>query len=144
MRNIKLVYALRSAAKKLKSGAKYEWGHVGRCNCGHLVQELCGIDDGEIYRYFGQELDEWSEHAIDYCSITGKPVEKLYDDLLALGFSRRDIQHLENLSDKRVTRILSEEIPFLERNNREHVVRYMETLASLLEGELLEEEKLAA
>jgi len=54
-----------------------------------------------------------------------------------VGFSRRDVIHLENLSDKRVLQRLSNGSPrYLQRNNREHVTLYMRTMANLLEEAL--------
>ena len=36
----RLIDALRATARRLEDGARYEWGHMGRCNCGHLAQTL--------------------------------------------------------------------------------------------------------
>ena len=33
-----LIEALRKTAKKLEKGARYQWGHMGCCNCGNLAQ----------------------------------------------------------------------------------------------------------
>ena len=135
MLNKKLINALQIAIRQLKAGAPYEWGHVGRCNCGHLVQALVGISAGEIYRNFGQELDEWSEHSRDYCGVSGTPVEVLFDQLHAVGFSAEDIHHLEYLSDPKVLRALPGGFRHLRRNSRDDLTLYMETLVVLIAQE---------
>ena len=135
--NPKLITALRETAQRLSGGAKYEWGHMGRCNCGHLVQTITQKSDYEIVKTIDFQLDEWSEYANDYCPGTGQKVEDLFTALQNVGFSRRDVIHLENLSDKRVLRRLSNGSPrYLRRNNIEHVTLYMHTMANLLEEEL--------
>jgi hypothetical protein len=58
--------------------------------------------------------------------------------MLALGFTRTDLTHLERLSDARIRR----EIPFecrnaLRHNQRDDVVLYLRTWADLLERDLL-------
>jgi hypothetical protein len=135
MLNKKLINALQIAIRQLKAGAPYEWGHVGRCNCGHLVQALVGISAGEIYRNFGQELDEWSEHSRDYCGVSGKPVEELFEELRRVGFSAEDVHHLEYLSDPKVLRALPGGFRHLRRNNRDDLILYMETLVVLVAKE---------
>ena len=61
--NPHLIGALRTTAERLANGAKYEWGHMGRCNCGHLLQTITGLTDYEIVQSIDFQLDEWTEHA---------------------------------------------------------------------------------
>lgn len=133
-----LVDALRQSAFNLEQGARYEWGHVGRCNCGHLVQSVTRKSDTEIFRSFEGQLDEWTEHAKDFCTTTGRPVESILDELSSIGFERSDVRHLEYLSDKSVIRRLPEERRALRRNDRRDVVLYLSTMADLLEERLLD------
>ena len=135
--NPKLITALRETAQRLSNGARYEWGHMGRCNCGHLLQTVTEKSDYEIVKTIDFKLDEWSEYANDYCPGTGQKVEDLFCALRDVGFTRQDVIHLENLSDKRVLRRLSNGMPrYLRRNNIEHVTLYMHTMADILEEEL--------
>src|SRR3954471_1633378 len=97
-----LICALQTTARRLAEGAKYEWGHMGRCNCGHLLQTITGMSDYEIVKSIDFQLDEWTEHAQDYCERTGHKVEELFTTLAQVGFGRGDVIHLENLSDTRV------------------------------------------
>ena len=44
-----LVDALHNTVARLRSEeVKYQWGHMGQCNAGHLVQSLTGMSDVEI------------------------------------------------------------------------------------------------
>ena len=134
--NPELINALRKTAGRLESGARYEWGHMGRCNCGHLVQTLTCMTDHDIVKSIDFQLDEWSEHAQDYCQGTGHKVDELFLTLQSIGFSHEDVIHLENLSDKRVLDRLTGGHRYLRRNDVSDVQRYMITLAELLEEEL--------
>ncbi len=74
-----LIDALRATSTRLEdSNAKYQWGHMGQCNVGHLVQTVTGLSSFEIVDSIDFQLDEWSEHAIDYCSCTGKKVDDIF------------------------------------------------------------------
>lgn len=133
--NPKLINALRKTAERLEGGAKYEWGHMARCNCGHLVQTLTDMSDYEIAKSVDFKLDEWSEYAQDYCKGTGHKVDDLFLTLQNVGFSHEDVVRLENLSDKRVLTRLGDGPCYLRRNKVDDVTRYMYTLADLLEEE---------
>jgi hypothetical protein len=134
--NQELINALRKTASRLASGAKYEWGHMGRCNCGHLVQTVTKMTDTEIARSVDFVLDEWSEYAKDYCEGTSHKVDDLFVILQNIGFSYQDVIHLENLSDTHVLDRLEGGRRYLQRNQVEDVALYMNTLAGMLEEEL--------
>ena len=128
-----LIQALRITAQRLTDGAQYEWGHLGRCNCGHLVQTVTAMSSREIVEAVDFAMDEWSEHAKDYCEGTGHKVDDLFLTLQQIGFDYRDVIHLENLTDQRVLTRLNQH---LRRNCVTDVTLYMTTLAALLEEEL--------
>jgi hypothetical protein len=134
--NPELIGVLRQTADRLASGARYEWGHMGRCNCGHLVQTITNMTDHEIAQSVDFELDEWSEYAKDYCEGSGHKVDDLFIILEDVGFSYQDVIHLENLSDMRVLDRLEGGRRYLQRNRVEDVTLYMQTLADMLEEEL--------
>lgn len=134
--NMELVKALRETSTRLAGGARYEWGHMGRCNCGHLVQTLTNMTDHEIAQSVDFELDEWTEYAQDYCEGSGHKVEDLFIILQDVGFSHQDVIHLENLSDRRVLTRLPGGRRYLQRNNVADVTLYMQTMANMLEEEL--------
>lgn len=127
---LELIHALRVTAKRLENGAPYEWGHMGRCNCGHLVQTITAMSSREIVESVDFAMDEWSEHAKDYCEGTGYKVDDLFLTLQKIGFDYRDVIHLENLTDQRVLRRLGQH---LRRNCVTDVVLYLTTLADILE-----------
>ncbi len=135
--NPELICALRETAERLSDGAKYEWGHMGRCNCGHLVQTVTQMTDHEIAKSIDFQLDEWSEFAKDYCQGTGEKVEDLFTTLNQIGFDYQDVIHLENLSDKRVLDRLKGGRRYLQRNQVKDVTEYMVTLADILEENLV-------
>ncbi|MEM0968704.1 MAG: hypothetical protein AAGJ31_05090 [Verrucomicrobiota bacterium] len=130
--NPELINALRVTAERLAEGARYEWGHMGRCNCGHLVQTVTDLSDVEIATSIDYELDEWTEHARDYCEGTGGKVDDFFEALREVGFAHEDVIHLENLSDRRVLDRLGKGT-HLRRNHRPDVVLYLDSLADLLE-----------
>jgi len=127
-----LIHALRDTAQRLQEGAQYEWGHMGRCNCGHLVQTITSMNSREIVESVDFAMNEWSEHAKDYCDGSGHKVDDLFLTLHQIGFDYRDIIHLENLTDQRVLTRLNQH---LRRNCVSDVTLYMTTLADLLEEE---------
>lgn len=129
--NPDLIQALRATADRLQGGARYEWGHMGRCNCGHLVQSLTGMTDGDLVASIDYQMDEWTEHAQDRCQRTGSKVDDLFRLLAHKGLSREDLIHLENLSDRDVLSRLGG--LHLRRNRREDAVTYMQAMAELLE-----------
>lgn len=133
--NPELISALRVTAKRLANGAKYEWGHMGRCNCGHLVQTITKMTDREIVQSIDFALDEWTEHAKDYCAGSGKKVDDLFKALQNVGFNHEDVIRLEYLSDRNVLKRVDSDRKYLQKNNVEDVTLYMNTMADLLEEE---------
>mgnify|MGYP001592444950 CR=1 FL=1 len=129
-----LIDALRSTSKRLsQEGVEYQWGHMGQCNAGHLIQTITGMSSYEIVETIEFKLDEWSEHANDYCSNSGCKVDDIFHEVEKLGMSHDDVVKLENLSDPKILDNLVGGFQYLEKNNKHHVVRYMESYADLLE-----------
>lgn len=110
---------------------------MGRCNCGHLVQTVTNLSCREISSTVNQKLDEWSEHAKDYCDLTGSPVDDLFAALAQVGFGYRDVMALEYLSDPRVVSRLGPTGQRLRRNHAPDVSLYMRTLADIIEEQAL-------
>lgn len=125
-----VISVLRSTAARLREGAKYQWGHAGACNCGHLAQAVTGLDSREIYRQVG---GEWSEHLNDYCPVTGDAMDDAATRLIRFGFLPGELSDLEYLRDRQVLARLPEGRRHLRRNSREDVVLYLEAWAELLE-----------
>ncbi|WP_139921517.1 hypothetical protein [Hymenobacter sp. DG01] len=137
-RTLPVIQALRDTAQRLAAQAPYQWGHMGSCNCGHLAQTITKLTKGEIHARAMQRYGDWERQLIDYCPTSGLPIDTTIDEMLALGFSRQDLTHLERLSDPAILGA----IPFERRNamrhnQRDDVVLYLRTWADLLEAELL-------
>ena len=132
-----LIHALKETAERLSKGAKYEWGHMGRCNCGHLVQTITRLSDREIVEAVDHELNEWTEHAREYCETSHSKAEYIFDRLKEIGFDYEDVIKLEYLSDKKVLSRLGDGPQYLSNNNVNDVVIYMDKMAEMLEEELV-------
>ena len=130
-----LIDALRATSTRLEhTDVKYQWGHMGQCNAGHLIQTVTGMSSFEIVESIDFQLDEWSEHATDYCSFTGSKVDDIFITMQRHGLSHSDIVKLENLSDKAILDNLNGGFRHLRRNVKEDVVEYMRSFADLLEN----------
>ncbi|MEL6185576.1 MAG: hypothetical protein AAFU79_13220 [Myxococcota bacterium] len=134
-----LIDALRSTADRLGGGAKYNWTHMGACNCGHLAQTVTEFSAAEIHAIALEKAGDWHEQVIDHCPASGLPMDHLIHTLLELGLSRADLAHLERLSGAEVLRALPEGQRELDYRRRSHVVLYMRTLADVLEARLTTE-----
>jgi hypothetical protein len=133
----KLIKKLRETAGNLESGNSYSWGHVARCNCGHLAQSILSLSSSELHKAAQTcGLDEWSEYANEYCSASGAPIDDIIDALLQIGLELKDIHHLEYLSNREVLEALPGGFRYLEKGNRHDSALYMRTWASLLELKL--------
>ena len=133
-----VILALRDTAQRLISQAPYQWGHMGSCNCGHLAQTVTRLTKAEIHERAMQRYGDWERQLIDYCPTSGLPIDQTIDEMLALGFTRPDLTHLERISDPTIRAA----IPFerrdaLRHNQRDDVVLYLRTWADLLERDLL-------
>ena len=135
--NLTLIGALRQAAKNLKNGAPYAWGHHGSCNCGHLLQVVTHLSKEEILRFAHTGIGEWTEIAEDYCTISQSPAYLLIGKLEAIGLTPTDIHALEYLQSREVLEHLPGGFRWLRKNVREDVILYFETFAQLLEERLL-------
>jgi hypothetical protein len=136
--NLTLIGALRQAAKRLREGAHYAWGHHGACNCGHVLQVVTHLTKEEILQYAHTGIGEWTELAEDYCEVTNTPAYLLIGKLEAIGLTPTDIHCLEYLQDRTVLERLPDGFRWLQKNVREDVVLYFETFANLLEEQLLQ------
>lgn len=132
-----LIEALRNTARKLAKSQQYQWGHMGSCNCGHLVQEITKLSKAEIHAYAMRTRGgDWSEQALDFCPTSGFLMDQVISYMLDAGMDIVDFKHLERLSDKEVLNRLPQQERYLRHNVREDVVKYMNTWADLLEEKL--------
>jgi len=134
--SIEIINALRKTADQLEKGSNFEWGHMGRCNCGHLAQTITHFTQDEIHRFAMQKRGDWSDQLIDYCPTSGYPMDLIIQKMMKFGFTKDDLTNLEWLSDIKIV----DRIGYprsLERNNKNDAIQYMNTWANMLEEELL-------
>ena len=133
--SIKIIDSLRKTAQQLENGNRYEWGHMGSCNCGNLAQTITTFSRAEIQKYALEKRGDWSEQLIDYCPTSGYPMDMIIEKMIDFGFSRQDLNHLEWLSDRE---ILNETgLEFLDRNLKVNTILYLKTWANLIENQLI-------
>ena len=139
----KLINAIKKAAKKLRSNSAYSWGHLGSCNCGHLVQSLTKLSKDEIHEAALEKTGDWSELSRNYCDNSGLKIDKIIKIMLNEGLNLEDIEYLENLSDPRIIRKMKVDIKSLRRNDPLFVVNYLEVWAEILEEKIIVSKKFA-
>jgi hypothetical protein len=132
-----IIHALRNTAYALKQSSHYQWGHMGSCNCGFLAQQVTRLNKDQIHRRAMERYGDWSEQLNDYCPSSGFAIDDLISEMLAFGFDRDDLKHLERLSDPKVLRSLSVEQRNLNHNVKKDVITYLQAWADLLETQLL-------
>ena len=135
--SINIIQALRKTISNLDNGASYQWGHMGSCNCGNLAQVITNLDKAEIHKSAMRRHGDWNEQLIDYCPTSGLPIDHIIDEMLAYGFTREDLAHLEKLSDPKILKDLPSDKKYLQQNSKIDVVLYLKTWANVLEDELL-------
>lgn len=134
--SINIITALRTTASELENGNRYEWGHMGSCNCGNLAQTITKFSRAEIQKYALEKRGDWSEQLIDYCPTSGYPMDMIIEKMLDFGFSKLDLRNLEWLSDDKILAKLK--VAFLNRNLKSDTILYLKTWADLLEDQLIE------
>jgi hypothetical protein len=136
-----LIVALRATALRLRSGATFQWAHMGHCNCGHLAQSLTSLSPAEIHRRALERAGDWTTQALevgdlDHCPATGLPIDAIFRTMLEAGLTTRDIADLESLSSRAVLAALPPESRELDKRDRDHAVVYLTAWADLLEAQL--------
>jgi hypothetical protein len=128
-----LVRALRLTADRLALDPSYQWGHMGRCNCGLLAQSITGLTGAEIHGSALVRYGDWEQQARDYCPTSGLLIDHIIAAMMRAGLERDDIRHLEKLSDPVVVRRVGRHLRF---NVRGDVIDYMRAWAGVLEEQL--------
>ena len=83
--SLALIKTIRTAALKLEASTNYQWGHMGACNCGYLVQEVTGLTKEEIHKRAMMRYGDWSEQLNDYCPNSGLPKEIRVEIVSSMG-----------------------------------------------------------
>ena len=136
--SLSVIEALRTTAQRLSTQAPYQWGHMGSCNCGHLAQTITRLSKADIHARALERYGDWNQQLHDYCPSSGLPIDEVIDEMLAAGFTRADLAHLERLSAPDIrAAIPAERRQALRHNYRDDVVLYLRTWARLLEDQLI-------
>ncbi|AKD05824.1 hypothetical protein POKO110462_10160 [Pontibacter korlensis] len=135
--SVELIKALRETANRLARGERYEWGHMGSCNCGHLAQTITKYSKGKIHGAAMWRCGDWREQLRDYCPQSGLPLDEIIDRMLDFGVTRNELSYLETLSHPDILKRLPKNHRYLKHNHRDDVVLYLHTWATFLEEELL-------
>lgn len=132
MAKLELITALRTTADRVADAPDFQWTHNGRCTCGHLAQVVTGRTAAEIHALaLEKKGDDWGEHAMATCEVSGMPFDYVLADLFALGLKPRDIGDLERLRNRDVrARLGRREMDY---RNPEDVTAYLHGWADLLE-----------
>jgi hypothetical protein len=131
-----IVFLLRKTAEKLEASDRYQWGHMGSCNCGFLVQEVTRVDRNRIHSYAMEGSGDWSEQLVDYCPASGRRLDDLIEIMLSVGFTTDDLINLERLSDPHVLMFRQQTKRVLSHNLKRDVVIYLRTWAAMLEQQI--------
>ena len=126
--------ALRVTARRIEKGDRYQWTHMGACNCGHLAQTVTLSSPREIHEMALMRAGDWSEQTREYCPTSGLPIDHVIESLLQLGATLGELRDLERLSNERILkRIPVERRRELSFRNPKDVALYMRTWATLLD-----------
>jgi hypothetical protein len=117
-----IVVVLRNTARQLTNTRSYQWGHMGSCNCGFLAQEISRLHPGKIHAAAMEKCGDWSEQLLDYCPASGQKIDEIITLMIRFGFSRKDLTHLERLSDPQVLQTVSREKRILRHNFKPDVI----------------------
>lgn len=130
-----IIELLRKTGADIDTSSDYQWGHMGACNCGHLAQNITMKTKAEIHSSAMKGIGDWNDQLNDFCPGSGLPFEQIVQEMLAIGFSVKDLMCLEYLNDKKVLQLLPEGV-YLAKNKREDVVMYLNIWADMLEEEM--------
>ena len=134
--SLKIISALRKTAAELENGNRYEWGHMGSCNCGNLAQTITNFSRAEIQKYALEKRGDWTNQLLDYCPTSGYPMDLIIERMLDFGFSQLDLRNLEWLSDDKILAKIN--VTFLNRNLKSDTILYFKTWADLLEDQIID------
>lgn len=134
-----LIDALLQTAARLRTGATYQWTHMGACNCGHLAQTVTKVSRADLHAMALERAGDWSEQVVEYCPTSNLPIDHVIATMLAMGLTVEDLAHLERLSDQTVLALLPRGERHLDYRKRDDVVRYLETWAEMLRSFLTPE-----
>ena len=113
---MKLINHLQTANQALKDGSfPYLWSECNRCNVGVVASCVLGVGIEKLEDLLDRSIERtqkalnmdnkgvwWSDMIGVLCPITGRPIHKIFRDLMDAGLTKQDMIHLEKLSDPRI------------------------------------------
>ena len=123
---------------------------MGRCNCGHLAQTVTELSSAEIHRTAIAAAGDWRDQVlahhdqlqgrapieVEVCTTTGRPLDEIIDQLLALGLTHDDLAHLERLTSPEILKTFPAHERHLDNRTRGDVISYLRRWVELLTTEL--------
>jgi hypothetical protein len=135
---LEVVEVLRKTAENIQKSNEYQWGHMGTCNCGFLVQQVTHLSKTQIHSAAMQGYGDWTEQLNDYCPSSGLKMDDLISTMINFGFDADDLKHLERLSNPKILKLFTSEEGTLSHNVKVDVAKYITKWADLIEAALLE------
>ena len=146
MQTNKLSQALTQVIRALETETiLYDWVEQGSCNCGLIVQSLLEKSSKEVLSNFTEEklktkftLQDkvtWKQLLQQRCSITGLPLEGIFQNLYDLGLRPEDITHLEYLSNTGILKdsgIDTSKEKYYQ--NRTNLIKYLKSWLRILQA----------
>jgi hypothetical protein len=130
---LELITALRATADRIDGGVRFQWAHMGNCNCGHLAQTLTNLPPKQIHQRALESVGDWATQCREYCPDSGMPMDSIIEIMVGAGLTTVDIANLERLLDDEVlSNVPDEQLP-LDHRRREDAVLYLRAWADLLE-----------
>jgi hypothetical protein len=116
---------------------EYNWTNCNSCNCGVLARTLLngknvfesGFDDSPITK---SDFEAFSEEA--FCMTTNLPLPEVFAVLKQTGFTFKEVDELENLSNEKIRNNLGWEINSkLNRSEKTSVILYLKEWVKMLQ-----------
>lgn len=94
----------------------YQWDRQSSCNCGVVIQAMCGITEGKLQNRINEERlfndnifdgangksKTWKNAIKLHCPITGDSIKQIFNDLKEKGLTTKEMTHLEFLNNKEI------------------------------------------
>lgn len=87
----------------------YKWDKPSTCNCGIVISAIAESRNALPLFLFARgqttykpERHTWRELCQNSCSVTGKPLTEVFQQLEEMGLSPKDIVHLEYMTNKAI------------------------------------------
>ena len=134
-KNESLKNALHETIERLRNDkTRYQWGHFGQCNCGHLAQTVTKASAREIHQSASLLGGDWGVRIEEFCPVSRFLIDDIIRQLLTIGLEQEDIIHLENLSDPKVLKLIPGSPNYLERHSKDDAIKYLSAMIELIES----------